>query len=201
MIERSVQPDEAEAIFEAKTSELQKLCCYGWKGRERIGVLEIVRAADHAAYLQQYNDIDQSTYERQWRILRGLAPALTALLPLVKAAPGEGFPRFASFPQLADWTDAMLDELGKAGMMHRLASLARYGLAKCTMLDQTNMKIEVQMDHAESMDRAASQWLEAETKRRIRERLGPQLEQERIVELLDGTSSIQEGWIISYKGH
>ena len=201
MTERVLDPGEAEALFQAKTAELQKLCCDGWKGRERIGVWEIVRAADYAAFLQKYNEVDQPTYERQWRILRGVAPALAALMPSMKAAPGEGLPKFASFPQIADWTDNVLDELGKAGMMHRLASLARYGLAKCTMLDQSNMKIEIQRDYAESMDRAASRWLEAEMKRRIREKLEPRLEPEKVVQLLDSTSAIQEGWIISYEGH
>jgi hypothetical protein len=191
----------AENILEAKMREILALALRAWKGYERLGLVEIARAADQAAFSVTFIPPENLDWACEWDILFGVAPALAAFLPLTGAKPGTGIPWMPSTEKSAAWTDALLRELGKVASLQRLAELERYGLARCEVVDEQNITMFVRHDDAERTDVDAANWLRTETKRRIAARVGDRNDQERIVELLDSTSGIREGWGIYYDGH
>jgi len=190
-----------ESVLEAKTKEIQVLALRAWKGYERLGLIEIVRAADQAAFSVNFLPAEQPAWEHHWHTLFGVAPAFAAFLPLIDAQPGTGIPWMPSTEQSAAWTDSLLYELGKVAALHRLAGLERYGLARCEVIDDRNIRIFVQSDNAEQTERDAGDWLRGETKRRIAARVSDRIGGKRITELLDSTSSIRDDWGIRYDGH
>src|SRR5580704_894289 len=191
----------AQSILESRTQEVQQIALRAWNGYERLGLVEIARAADQAAFSVTFVSPEQLDWEREWHVLFGVAPAFAALLPLIRAQPGTGMPWMRSTEQSAEWTDSLLYEFGKLASLQRLAELERYGLARCEVVDEREITIYVQSDDAETADIDAARWLMDETKRRIAARLGDRIGQQRIVELLDSTSDIRGGWGIRYDGH
>lgn len=191
----------AESLLEAKTREIQALALKAWSGYERVGLIEIARAADHAAFSMNFVPPERLDWGREWDILFGVAPALAAFLPLIEAKPGTGIPWVPSTEASAAWTDSLLSEFGKVASLQRLAELERHGLARTEVADEHDITIFVQHDEAERTDIEAGYWLRDETKRRIRASTGERIGQRRIVELLDSTSSIDERWGIRYDGH
>jgi hypothetical protein len=109
------------------------------------------------------------------------------------AVDGAGLPFGPASPRLASLTDSMLAEFGKVAELQRLAELERYGLSRSEMTDPLNMRIEVQADAAESMDRDATRWLQAETMRRVRRMQPSPPDPQYIEELLDATADVQDG--------
>ena len=190
-----------EAILESKTRELQQIALSQWRGHERLALTEVARAADQAAFSVTFVPLEQLDWEREWHILFGVAPALAAFLPLVRAQPGTGMPWMPSNEELAGWTDDLLHDLGKLASLQRLAELERYGLARCEVEDDRKITMHVRSDDAESGDIDAARWLREETKRRIAALVGDHIGQKRIIELLDSTSDIRSGWGIRYDGH
>jgi hypothetical protein len=191
---------EAESILQAKFAELQGRVRELWAGLEREAVIEIVRSADYAAFISSIMPADDPGRERLRLILDGVAPALATFLPKVvngRAA----LPFGPATPGIVEWADSMLAEFGKIAELQRLAALERYGLSRSTLIDATTLRIEVQDDVAESMDRDAARWLQTETMRLVARMQSPPPDPKYIEELLDTTSGVQDGWFIRYAGH
>src|SRR6201999_4404197 len=98
-------------------------------------------------------------------------PALATFLPLMKR--GRGLPFHPTTLQTAKLVDSTLTEFGKIAQLQRFAGMERYGLSRSEMLDAKTIRIEVQPDIAELMDREASYWLIGETMRRVAQLQGP----------------------------
>ncbi len=191
---------EAEPILLNKFAELQARVRELWSGVEREAVIEIVRAADYAAFINSIMPAGDQGKESLRLILDGVAPALSALLPRIVNA-GAGLPFGPTTPEKAKLADGMLAEFGKIAELQRLAALERYGLSRSSLIDAATLRIEVQGDVAESMDRDAFRWLQTETMRRVALMQGPPPDPKYIEELLDSTSGVQDGWFIRYEGH
>lgn len=194
----------AEPILQKKFDELQVQARKTWNGLEREAVIEIVRAADYAAYIihcskEGPDSLDEASLDELRLILNGVTPALATFLPLIKA--GKGLPFGPSAPQVARWIDSMLFEFGTLARLQRFAAMERYGLAKSKMVDATTIRVEMQPGIAELMDVRAGRWLALETKRRIALMQFLPPDRKYIESLLDATSSVHDGWFISYEGH
>ncbi|WP_119392813.1 hypothetical protein [Taklimakanibacter lacteus] len=194
----------AEPILQTKFDELRAQARKTWNGLEREAVIEIVRAADYAAYIMHCSgegpdSLDEASLDELQLILSGVASALATFLPLMKG--GKGLPFGPSTPQVAHWIDSMLFEFGTLARLRRLAAMERYSLARSKMVDATTIRIEMQAGVAELMDVHAGRWLTLETKRRIALMQHPPPDRKYIEGLLDATSSVHDGWFISYEGH
>jgi hypothetical protein len=190
----------AEAILETKVAELQARVAEAWRDRERQAIIEIVRSADYAAFVNRFMAVDGSGRQDVRLILAGVASALATFLPKV-ANSGAGLPFGPASQEVADWTDSMLAEFGKIAELQRLAGLERYGLSKSEMVDAKNMRITVQADAAESMDREATRWLQGQIMHRVARIQGRPPDPKYVEELLDKTSGVHDGWFIRYEGH
>jgi hypothetical protein len=102
----------AAAVLAAKESDLHRRVVEAYRGWERFALLEIVRAADHAAVLQRFSTLDDSENESQSYILRGIAPALAAILPHIGAAEGGGIPFGPTRVENARFIDSYLHQIG-----------------------------------------------------------------------------------------
>lgn len=194
----------AEPILRTKFDELQAQARETWNGLEREAVIEIVRAADYAAYIihcsaEGPDSLDGTSLDRLRVILLGVAPALATFLPSMKG--GRGLPFNPSTLQIARLTDQMLFDFGTLARLQRFAAMERYGLGRSEMVDATTIRMEMQPGVAELMDAHAGRWLTGETKRRIARTLGPPPDRAYLEGLLDVTSSVHDGWFISYEGH
>src|SRR6185312_7184721 len=185
---------EVEILLARHMTRLQDDARRIWAGREREGLIEIVRAADEAACIARFAPKEPSTDTRQY-IVKGATPALAAFLPAMKNQ-GRGLPFGPSTPEIATMVDAMLHEFGQLAGSQRLAAFERYGLATCRRIDDENIEIDVSSDGSERMDRAAGRWLMEQTRRRHQSSLGPRPDAKRISKLLDRTSSIDRGSFI-----
>ena len=117
----------ADTILQTKLSELQAHARKAWNGLERKAVIEIVRAADYAAYIihcssEGTDSLDEEALDELRLILNGVAPALVVFLPLMKD--GKGLPFGPSAPQ-----NRPLDRLDALQFRHAgpLAALCRHG--------------------------------------------------------------------------
>jgi hypothetical protein len=193
----------AEPILQAKLAELQEQVRKAWSGLEREAVIEIVRSADYAAYIihssSEDDRLDNDSLDELRLILNGVSPALATFLPLLNG--GAGLPFGPAAPQTVRWVDSMLFEFGKLARLQRFAAMERYGLGRSEMLDAATLRMEMQPGLAELMDRDASRWLMDETMRRVALKSGPPPDREYIEGLLDATSSVHDGWFVSYEGH
>ena len=188
-----------EAVFQAKLAELKVRVLDVWQGHEREAVIEIVRAADEAAFATRFFPEDDPNRKTRRIILSGVAGALATFLPAIKHS-GPGLPFSPTNDSRMAWIDSMLIEFGKLAELQRIAAMERYGLARCEQTSPREIKIEVAAGIAELMDRRANQWLRAETMDRVAKLQGPPPEPERITALLDASSAVHDGWFIRYEG-
>lgn len=194
----------AEPLLQQNFAELQAHARKAWNGLEREAVIEIVRAADYAAYIihcsaEGPDKLNEASLDDLRLILNGVAPALATFLPLMKG--GKGLPFNPTTSQTARWIDSMLFEFGTLARLQRFAALERYGLLRSEMIGAANIRLEVQAGVGELMDRDAARWLTHETKRRVTRMQGPPPDTKYIQGLLDATSDVHDGWFIRYEGH
>lgn len=190
----------AETTLRRKLAELQAHVRKAWAGLEREAVIEIVRSADYAAFINYIMPAGDPSRTSLRLILHGVAPALATFLPSMVTG-GRGLPFGPASPRLVSLTDSMLTEFGRIAELQRLAELERHGLSQSRMTGTTDMLIEVQADAAESMDRGATRWLQAETMRRVAHMQALPPDAKHVEELLDATSGVHDGWFIRYDGH
>jgi hypothetical protein len=124
----------------------------------------------------------------------------TTFLPNI-IVDGAGLPFGPASQELANLTDSILAEFGKVAEFQRLAAIERYGLSRSEITDAANMRIEVQADAAESMDRDATRWLQAKTMRRVRGMQPPPPIRNMSKSFWMRFSDVQDGWFIRYEGH
>lgn len=197
----SASISEADQLLSAKADILTGALLSYSKGHEREALIQIVRSADDAAFSNRFHPYDATTHFRHVNIFRGVAPALAAILPRVDAPVGSGLPTSPSTNESARRFDGNLFELGKIAGLRRLLALEASGLTRSTVAGTDKIRIEVPADDAEASDREASRWLSDQTAQRITARTRDSIGHERIVDLLDRTSEIRNGWQIAYEGH
>lgn len=184
-----------DSLLHTKLAELETRALTVWSGHEREAVIEVVRAADEAAFAVRFF-LEDPHRDLRRIVLSGVAPALATLLPRMTG--GAGLPFSPSNETRAGWIDDMLLEYGKIAEVQRVAELERYGLARSERIDAEDIRVEVKADVAEALDRDATEWLHFETMRRVAELQGQHTPSEQIAELVERNVDVDKGWFIRY---
>ncbi|MCZ4074947.1 hypothetical protein O8B39_08370 [Agrobacterium rhizogenes] len=172
-----------------------------WAGLERLLIMELVRSLDEAAFAFKIAPNGSELLEKDSvrnLMMLGASTALAASLSLIRNAPGN-VPWVRSDPSLAALADRHLLECGKLSVIHRLATLERYGLAKTSFPSPDKLVIEVEDDGAESTERAEGRWLSNQQRLRLQA-----IEQSMVARKNDIGERIGryvtavEGWSIAY---
>lgn len=162
---------KSEAIVRLEQLRDDYLAMIGrqWLGLERLLLLELVRSLDETAFAFHVAPNGAELRERddaRQLILLGASTALAPLLALLHDHPG-GVPWARSDSRLADLADRHLIECGKFSVVHRLASMEKYGLASTNFPSPDHLVIEVENDEAEAQERAEGGWLGAQQRLRL----------------------------------
>ncbi|NBB47092.1 hypothetical protein GVN24_02260 [Rhizobium sp. CRIBSB] len=140
-----------------------------WVGLERLLIIELVRSLDEAAFAFKIapngRELQDNDSARNLMLL-GASTALASSLAMIRDDPG-GVPWGRSDPRLTALADRHLIECGKLSVVHRLASLERYGLATTSFPSSDKLVIEVGDDGAEATERAEGDWLGAQQRLRL----------------------------------
>jgi hypothetical protein len=140
-----------------------------WAGFERLLTIELVRSLDEAAFAFKIapnrRELQDNDSARNLMLL-GAGTALASSLTLIRDDPG-GVPWGQSDPRLTALADDHLIECGKLSVVHRLASLERYGLATTSFPSSDKLVIEVGDDGAEATERAEGGWLGTQQRLRL----------------------------------
>lgn len=140
-----------------------------WDGLERLLIIELVRSLDEAAFAFKIAPNGPELQEKDSArnlMLLGASTALASSLAQIRDATG-GVPWGRSDPRLTTLADDHLIECGKLSVVHRLASIERYGLAKTSFPSPDKLVIEVEDDGTEAAERAEGAWLSAQQQLRL----------------------------------
>jgi len=172
-----------------------------WAGRERLLVIELVRSLDETAFAFHIApngpELRENDAARNLMML-GASTALASPLALIRDDPG-GVPWGRSDPRLAALVDDHLIECGKLSVVHRLASLERYGLAKTSFPSPDKLVIKVQDDGAEATERDEGGWLGAQKRLRLHAlEKGLVARKDEIGRRIGRYVTAADGWFIAY---
>lgn len=135
MVARRRESTELEGAIKEKIGELQRRAENAWRGREKLGAIELIRAIDTAAVSRLHSrqlrtETYNATDEDYMRI--GVAVALRPLLQAVTGQPG-GVPWGPSSKDAVRFSRSYLLNCGMLTHLLRMAALEHYGLASTRM--------------------------------------------------------------------
>ncbi|UYO00895.1 MAG: hypothetical protein KIT02_06750 [Devosia sp.] len=172
-----------------------------WAGLERQLLLELVRSLDETAFAFHVAPNGAELLEQDTArnlMMLGASTALAPLLTLLRDDPG-GVPWAPSDSRLARLADDHLIECGKFSVVHRLASLERYGLAEISFPSPDKLVIEVEDDGPEAGERAEGGWLGAQQRLRLAKlESGLVAKKEIIGRRIGSYTTAAGGWSIAY---
>ena len=144
----------AERVLAECATKRQLAAVKSVHGQEGEALIELVRAADSAAFASKFGPHD----ENAGLMIRGIAPALAPFLKKLRGRPGP-VPWWPTTPGLSAWADQLLIDCGLLTWLRRLAAAERYGLSKTHFRGSGKLVITVDDDRAEASGRRSEAWL------------------------------------------
>lgn len=173
-----------------------------WRGQERLFLIELVRGLDEASFaFTMAPNRAQLVRDDAVRhlILLGGASALRPFIEKIQNDPG-GVPWGPTSPELSSLADQHLINCGRLSVVHRLATMERYGLAEATFLADDRLVLEViSDDDGDAIERDASAWLSNLARHRlsaIEKRMAAAKDE--MASRIDRYAEVHDGWFLRY---
>jgi hypothetical protein len=134
-------------------------------GRERLALLEIIRAIDSIGYFRAFAPNHKLSdlpgfLDASWL---GASRALSLFLPNGMIGPGANFVRTSD--QTSMWASSLLYNCGLISHLKRLMDLVHYGLAALELTSAGTLRFVIMAADLEAIDREAIRWFARHVKR------------------------------------
>lgn len=166
-MQRPRQSSPAELLISREISTTQDRVLKNWRGHEKEGLYELVRALDVIAVDRMLRTEEQASDANRPHEHHCLVGAATALRPFISAIQGTGggVPFAPTNTAYSEFAHSYLDFCGRLSNLKRLAALEKHGVARTQIVRPNHLVITLKPDSLEWAAREAIFHLRARYKR------------------------------------
>ncbi|MEN3067550.1 hypothetical protein [Uliginosibacterium sediminicola] len=195
---RSLSP--AELLISREISAFQERVLKNWRGHEKEGLYELVRALDVIAVGRMLRAEVAQEAERphEHHCLVGAAVALRPFISAIQGT-GGGVPFAPTNTTYSEFAHSYLDACGRLSNLKRLASLEKHGVARTQIISPNHLVIRLKPDSLEWAAREAIFHLRSRYKRDGIDSVAPnEIDWDGLRQRMSSYVDVASEWFIRY---